>query len=365
MTRVAYFGYPVRSHTIPSLALVRSLVERGAKVDYYSTPDWSAQIESIGARFIPYDRSREIVGQPAPALSVEEYAEIIGALTAELDPTLTNAARDVDVVLFDATANWGVAAAHRAGVPSVSFATTFAFTKPMLQLMKIREPRHLDILVPPAELKIICTSREYQPIGQALGDGYIFAGPLIDDRPRAGELIRKTGSRPLAYVSLGTLFNLDGDLLLKIATSLSAAGYEVIVALGGNSSALAFEWPEHVRAYPFVDQLSALRIADLAVTHAGMASMSEIMSCGIPAIAVPQAVDQFLVARRTESLGAAVTIGRDSDIAEVLARIRQNESAMRGAARRIAQSFSTVTLIGEIADRVLTLAACPEETCPR
>jgi UDP:flavonoid glycosyltransferase YjiC (YdhE family) len=356
-----YFGYPVRSHTIPGLALVRSLVDRGAKVDYHSTPDWSAQVQSTGARFIPYRLTRDIGGPPAAALSVEEYADIVSALSAELNPTLTDAAGEADLVIFDVSAHWGVAAAHRAAVPAVSFATTFAFTRPMLQLMQIRDPRRLDILAPPADLKIVCTSREYQPVGQSLGDDYVFAGPLIDQRPRAGQLVGKTGSRPLAYVSLGTLFNLNGDLLLKVARSLSLAGYEAIVALGGNSSAMALEWPEHVRAFPFVDQISALRAADLAVTHAGMAGMSEIMSCGIPAIAIPQAVDQFLVARRTESLGAAVTIGRDSDIEATLpaalARVRQNESAMRAAAQRIAQSFTAVTPLREITDRVLTLAA--------
>jgi UDP:flavonoid glycosyltransferase YjiC (YdhE family) len=348
VTRVVYFGFPVRSHTVPSFALVRNLAERGAAVDYYSTPAWRSQIESAGGRFFPYGVSCDVLGQPAPDMSVEAYAETIAAFAEDLRSSLAGAAREADAVIFDVSAHWGCLAARDAGLPAIAFATTFAFTRPMLQLMRVRDPRHLDILIPSALLSIICTSREYQPVGQAFGDNYIFAGPLIAERPCSGEVISRTGSRPLAYVSLGTLFNRDGELLLRIAGSLSTAGYEVVVATSCDA-----EWPEHVRSYRFVDQMSALRAADLAVTHAGMASMSEIMSCGIPAIAIPHAVDQFLVARRTESLGAAVMISRDSGIETALGHIRQHEPAMRAAARRIADSFANVTPLGEIAGRIL------------
>lgn len=355
--RVVYFGFPVRSHTVPSLALIRKLVERGAAVDCYSTAAWSAAVESAGARFVAYSASCEIAGSPEPAMSVGAYVSTIAALASELTPGLADAVHGADVVVFDASACWGRTAAQAAAVPAVAFATTFAFTRPMLQMIGVREPEHLAMLVPAADLKIICTSREFQPVGHALDESYIFAGPLIDNRPRAGEVVTKASSRPLAYVSLGTLFNRNQDLLLKISESLSGAGYEVIVALGGNNSLNTAAWPPNVRAIPFVDQMSALRLADLAVTHAGMASMSEIMACGVPVIAIPQAVDQFLVAKRAASLGAAVIMDPGSDVIAALVQIRGNETAMRNAAHRVAHSFSNVTPMDEIADRVLALAA--------
>ena len=298
-------------------------------------------------------------------MSVGAYVSTITALASELNPQLADAAHGADVVVFDASACWGRAAAQATGAPSVAFATTFAFTRPMLQMMGVRESEHLAVLVPAADLKIICTSREFQPAGHAFNESYLFAGPLIEDRPRAGEVVTKVSSRPLAYVSLGTLFNRDRDLLLKISESLSMAGYEVIVALGGNNSACAAVWPPNVRAFPFVDQISALRLADLAVTHAGMASMSEIMTCGVPAIAIPQAVDQFLVAKRAAALGAAIIVDPASDIraalAAALAQIRENAIGMRAAAQRIAHSFSNVTPIDEIADSVLALSPRSKE----
>jgi UDP:flavonoid glycosyltransferase YjiC (YdhE family) len=351
-----YFGFPVRSHAVPSLALIRKLVERGAAVDYYSTAAWTAPVESAGARFVAYEASCEIASNPQPAMSVGAYVNVIAALASELDTGLADAARGADVIIFDASACWGRAAANAAGAPAVAFATTFAFTRPMLQMMGVRDPEHLAMLVPAADLKIICTSREFQPAGHALEESYIFAGPLIEERPRAGEVVTKVSSRPLAYVSLGTLFNRNQDLLLKIAESLSAAGYEVVVALGRNNSACTAVWPPNVRAIPFVDQMSVLRLADLAVTHAGMASMSEIMACGVPAIAIPQAVDQFLVAKRAASLGAAVIVDSGSGIDAALGQIRENATRMRDAARSIAHSFSNATPIDEIADRVLAFA---------
>ena len=358
--RVVYFGFPVRSHTVPSLALIRKLVERGAAVDYYSPAVWSAPVESAGARFVAYGASCDLASNPAPAMSVDAYVSTITALASELNPGLVDAARGADSVIFDASACWGRAAANAAGAPAVSFATTFAFTIPMLRMMGVRDSEQLALLVPAADLKIVCTSREFQPAGHALDESYVFAGPLIDDRPCVGEVVAKSSSRPLAYVSLGTLFTRDQDLLLKMAEALSTAGYEAIVALGGNHSACTAAWPPNVRAFPFVDQMAALRLADLAVTHAGMASMSEVMSSGVPAIAIPQAVDQFLVAKRAASLGAAVIVdsgsGISSALSDALAQLRGNATRMRTAAARIAHSFSNVTPMDEIADRVLALA---------
>jgi UDP:flavonoid glycosyltransferase YjiC (YdhE family) len=349
----------VRSHTVPSLVLIRKLVERGAAVDYYSTASWRAPVESAGARFVPYGAPCDIASNPEPAMSVGAYVSTIAALASQLTPGVADAARDADVVIFDASASWGRTAAQTAGRPAVAFATTFAFTRSMLQMMGVREPEQLAMLAPAADLKIICTSREFQPVGQALDDSYVFAGPLIADRPRVGEVVAKISSRPLAYVSLGTLFNRNQALLLKISESLAAAGYEVVVALGGNNSACAAGWPPNVRAIPFVDQMSALRMADLAVTHAGMASMSEIMACGVPAIAIPQAVDQFLVAKRAAALGVAVIVDSGSGISAALSaalvQIRKNAAGMRNAARRIAESFPNATPMHEIADRVLAL----------
>jgi UDP:flavonoid glycosyltransferase YjiC (YdhE family) len=159
---------------------------------------------------------------------------------------------------------------------------------------------------------------------------------------------------------MGTIFNRDLQLFRAIAEKLSAAGWQVAVSMGNPAGQDIEAWPPHVRAYPFVDQLAALELADLAVTHGGMATVSEIMACGVPAIIHPQAADQFLVARRAATLGAAVVVDDAEDVSgawdAAIARIRAGRSTMVAAAARVAQSFSEVTPIKVAADRVLQLA---------
>jgi MGT family glycosyltransferase len=230
----------------------------------------------------------------------------------------------------------------------------------MLELLGVADTGVLDVLVPVACLKIVCTSRFFQPSGRFFEDSHVFVGPLLEQRPQQGIRIQPEGPRPLAYLSLGTIFNRDRQLFRAIAAKLSAAGWQVAVSTGNAAGHDLEDWPPYVRAWPFVNQLAALRLADLAVTHGGMGSISEIMACGVPAIVYPRAADQFLVARRAASLGAAVVVDDAEDFCgawdAAIARVRAERSTMVAAAARIAQSFSEVTPIGVAADRVLQLA---------
>jgi len=64
-----------------------------------------------------------------------------------------------------------------------------------------------------------------------------------------------------------------------------------------------------VEVHPWVPQLTMLEQADAFVTHAGMGGTQEGLWCGVPMIAVPQAVDQFANADRLVELG----VGRRLD----------------------------------------------------
>jgi UDP:flavonoid glycosyltransferase YjiC (YdhE family) len=104
--------------------------------------------------------------------------------------------------------------------------------------------------------------------------------------------------------------------------------------------------------------------AGLAVTHGGMASVSEALACGVPAIAVPQGVDQFLVAKRAAELGASVTLDEAAPASAwraALARIETERAAFLVAAARIGESFSDTVAISTAVDRILDLV--PKQEC--
>lgn len=141
----------------------------------------------------------------------------------------------------------------------------------------------------------------------------------------------------------------------------AARGWQVIVSLGDAAATQQqrWRWPEHVQVHTFVDQIGVLAQAQLFVTHGGMNIVSEALSHAVPMIAIPQAVDQHLVARQTANLGAAVVIERDAvsieSLAAALARVEGDRAAFETAAARLQRSLTEVQDVTDPIDQVLAL----------
>jgi MGT family glycosyltransferase len=374
---LAYFGFPVRGHTAPSLPVVAELTRRGARVDYYSLPAFKPLVGSAGARFVAYPGACETL-LTTPVDSSEHLARNLAVADMLLPLLLADMEPAPDLVLFDASAFWGGILARRLGRPSACSITTFAFNRQLLKMLNAPPPAawsqptferlnrihgadlrdHLDLMAPAADLKVVYTSRAFQPAGRFFDDSHLFVGPLVDGRPRDGTRAQAVGQRPLAYVSLGTLFNQDRALLTRISQVLAERGWQVIVSLG-DAAATPSSWPEHVQAYPFVDQIDLLSRAQLFVTHGGMNSVSEALSHAVPMIVLPQAVDQHLVARQTANLGAAGVFERVAVSAEslsaALATIERDRPAFVAAATRLQHSFAEGSTVASAVDRMLAL----------
>jgi UDP:flavonoid glycosyltransferase YjiC (YdhE family) len=356
--RVPFLGFPALGHTIPSLPLVRALVQRGEPVDYFTTPRFARLVEAAGARFVPYPTEWEDrLARPA---NLPDHVAGIAAAAAGLVPWLEPRLAGRRLLLFDGSARWGWGAARSLGIPCVSSVTTFALTPGMLRLLGADDGA-ADVLATRGDLKVIHTSRELQPGGRYLDESHLFVGPLAGERPDLGPLVEPSGQRPLAYVSLGTIFNRDVDLLHRCASALGAAGFEVIVSLGDPRAAVPSGWPHGTRVYSFVAQGHVLGRASLFVSHGGLNGVSEALARGVPLILIPHDVDQHLVARRVAGLGAALLVERadatDDGLSAAVTRFAVSRPALEAAARRIAQSFADATPIGSAVDRVLALAA--------
>jgi MGT family glycosyltransferase len=379
MPRIVFYGFPVRGHTTPSLPVVAELARRGVDVHYHSIRAFQGLIEGTDARFTAYPPDPDGLLE-GPADTGEHLARTLAAARSLLPALLTAAeAQAPDLVMFDASALWGDVIARRLGRRSVASITTFAMTRAMLQMLNtppmpewghaiLRQVNadhdanftdQLDLMTPRADLKLVYTSRTFQPAGRFLDESHLFLGPLLDRRPRTGDRARAAGQRPLAYVSLGTIFNRDRTLLHVISQALATRGWQVIVSLGDASAVERRPWPEHVQAHSFVDQIGVLSQAQLFVTHGGMNSVSEAIAQAVPMIIVPQAVDQHFVARQASNLGAAVVIERDmvsaDSMAAALLRIENERAAFDAAATRLQQSFAETTSLASAVDQVLAL----------
>ena len=319
-------------------------------------------VEAAGATAANYPSICERLGEAKDLLT---HVRDVGLISNEIEPSLLESPARPDLVIADASAFWARRVAHVWGAPLAGSVTTFVFTRSMLQL--IARPAwmtdaDIEVLATTGALKVVYTSAMFQPAGQFLDDSHVFVGPLMDHRTvRDGVRVEPEGARPLAYVSLGTIYGGDVALLKRVSSYLSAAGWQVVVSLGTAGAGETGEWPPYVRAYAFVDQLALLANARLVVTHGGLHTVTEALAYGVPLVVMPQDVDQHVVGRRAASLGAAITVdattmSRD-DFSAALARIDAERPQFEQAAATVGRSFAGATPLATAVQRLLGLAA--------
>ncbi|MBJ7472181.1 MAG: hypothetical protein JHD16_12820 [Solirubrobacteraceae bacterium] len=366
--RVSCVSLPVHGHMTPLLPVLAELVQRGVVVDALVSDEFAAPATATGAAITPYPEWLEQHVE-RPSDNVFAVAALLATLTADqlLDLTTAYLQRTKpDVVLTDSMAPWGRLAGERLGVPVVTSTSSFVFTarsgaSPRATLDLLRRAGQgagalatiartsramrrrygvdtggpLRLLSNRGDATLVYTSAELQPAARHLGPSAHFVGPtaaerpaqpLAGDDPLAPVLQAAAGGAPLAYVSLGTIYNEQPAFLRAAAQALSSLGMTVVVAVGERVPLASLgPLPEGVVAVRSAPQLLILDHAKVFVTHGGMNSVHESLWRGVPMVVFPQAADQPIVGDRLKQLGAGVVLrGREPSVEE----IRRAASAM-------------------------------------
>jgi zeaxanthin glucosyltransferase len=129
-----------------------------------------------------------------------------------------------------------------------------------------------------------------------------YAGPFHDGKGRMDFPFpwdRLTG-QPIVYASMGTVQNGNADLFRTIAAAVSKRKDVQLVLSIGNLLR-----PEQIGPVPSnaivvnnAPQLELLKEASVCITHAGLNTVLEALTQGVPQIAIPITNDQFGVAAR-------------------------------------------------------------------
>ena len=114
--------------------------------------------------------------------------------------------------------------------------------------------------------------------------------------------------RPLIYASLGTLQNRLRHLFATIISACSELDVQLVLSLGRSDAELDLPSTSNSIVVPYAPQLRLLERAAAVVTHAGLNTSLEALSCGLPMVAIPLTNDQPGVARRLETLGVAEVV---------------------------------------------------------
>jgi hypothetical protein len=151
-------------------------------------------------------------------------------------------------------------------------------------------------------------------------------------------------ARPLVYVTLGTFSNNDLDLFRLILAALDHEPVNVLATIGRDNDPVALApLPDNARVARFIPQAELLPHCSVVVHHAGAGTTFGVLAHGLPAVAVPQSADNFVMAGRLATSGAARTLMPSEVTADAV------RSAVRVALEDPECRYQAQLLAGEIA----------------
>lgn len=236
----------------------------------------------------------------------------------------------------------GTIIAEKLGIPAVCSIASFAFVEPLgteqdenrkdvkelyeatMKLTRqladefqVRVPAIDEIARHEGRLKLVYTSRHFQPQAEKLDDSFIFAGPSIvprqDAPPFPFEQLRARHQQTV-YIAMGTILNKDLDFYKLCFDAFQDLPVTFVLSSGKHTDMepLMDRIPANFIVQPYVPQLEMLQHADAFITHAGMNSTSEALYYNVPLMMIPLTSDQPLVAKRVQELGAGITLDKNN-----------------------------------------------------
>ena len=190
-----------------------------------------------------------------------------------------------------------------------------------------------------------------------------YTGPFLDEAGRreiSFPWSRLDSSRPLVYVSMGTLQNGMEWVFREVAKACAEIPVQTVISLGGGLSREVFkDLPGDPIVVNYAPQLELLSRAALTIFHGGLNTALECLTHGVPMIAVPITFDQPGVAARLVRAGAGRMIpirdltaeGLRAEILEVLTNAKYSTAAKLLQKQSFAQTG--VRQAADIIERVL------------
>lgn len=412
---------PVPGHINPFGALGRELVGRGHRVTFFHMPDLEQRVRAQKLEFVAIGHSDHPLGSLPRSLAALGKLEGLAALrftiqairkTTEMicrDAAGPVRAAGVDLLLVDQTEPAGGTVAEYLGLPYITICNA---------LVLHREPR-----VPPPFTNWSYTNswwaRSRNAVGYAVADritapvGRVLAAyrkkwglapqrhpedsfsrlaqisqqPAAFDFPRqalpsqfqyAGPFRDATSAnvpfpwerldgRPLIYASLGTLQNGKERIFRCFAEACAGLPAQLVITHGGGlDDATVASLPGGPLVVGYAPQLEVLSRARLTLTHAGLNTVLDSLTHGVPLVAVPITYEQPAIAERIRWTG----------VGEVLPLPRLTPATLRVAikrvlevpvyaenARRVARSIGEAGGVRAAADTIEsfgTPGACPK-----
>lgn len=379
MSKVLFLNIPYNGHVNPTLGLVDELVKHGEQVTYFCSEEYRERIERVGATFKSYGKDMTILkngSNISMSGNIEDnfinHIQHKLNLNIEILPIIMEQIKGInfDYIVHSAIFPLGYIISRILKIPSISSFEIFATPKELLtgivskkrlkdyafmdnyiklankldRLYNVKLPTNiLDLLYIKSDLNIAYTSKYFVSRPEYYDDSFIFIGPPIYDRKEVINFpFEKLKDNKVVYISLGTVFNNANNKLYDIFFKTFADLDVVVVMAAYNIDISKFHIPKNFIVKNYVPQSEILKYTDVAITHAGMNSLGDLLYNNIPFVAIPINSDQPYNAARVSELGAAISIDKDKITCEILRnaieKVQEDPSYLENI-KKISKSF--------------------------
>ena len=351
--KILFVNLPYSGHVIPTIGLCRELVQAGHRVTYLLPYDWENSLAGSGVDFLGYENSPKLDIQIRNAFfKAEEVMESVDLLVYEQfffpGKHLAEKHGKKCARIFTApAANRELMKQYlSSGGPMGIFRLPFVaqlWTADAVKGLGVRLQCRSwleEIVENPPECNLVYTLREFQPCAEDFSEEtFHFLGPSVYDR-REEAFPALEGK--VIYISVGTILKGGKDFFRICMEAFREAPVTVVLSVGKQFPVSAMgKIPENFLVRNQVPQMAVLKQSSLFITHGGMNSVSEAMSCGVPMVVIPFVSDQPVNARQVERLGLGRVLNRKGLTAAALREaafsvmshetIRQKTAEMRHA----------------------------------
>ena len=393
MANLALICPPLPGHLNPTTALGRVLKRRGHSVTCFHLPGIESSIRAAGLNFRPVGapgselltarirKMGELSGLRSLRFAVACSRECSALLCESLPAALTES--QIDLMIVDQNEPAGATVAEHLKLPFVNICPSL----PLNREPEIPPPfvswdyrtewwarlrnrigyRLADRLIAPIAAtvnryrsasglrQLRAPDDSFSPIAQlsqmtadfdfprrTLPDSFHYLGPFCDiEEPDIAFPYERLNGKPIVYASLGTLQDSNSAYFRIIAEACVDIDAQLVMATGGSRRSIA-NLPGTPLVVEYAPQLQILSRASLAITHAGLNTVMQSLTFGVPMVAIPITHDQPGIAARVKRSGAGEMIPASRVTAPLLrAAVRRvmNEPAYRIRAASLKESI--------------------------
>ena len=321
-----FVPYSVAGHVYPMLPVLSELANRGNRLRVIVDERYAPAVRAVGAEVVCLG---EVLDVFVPErVSGRFSARFLAGRLRRLGMNrragllLDRELRRLDgrgVVVVDPMLGWADRVVRRHRVPAAIFSTTFHQGADALAEMARQDglptPRWMHRVRPlvrryerSGRLVLANSVAELDPVGQTPARDVHLVGPLLRPRDEASAIREPAGDRVL-FVSPGTVFARGRSFFDRFVRAFAGRPWQVYLATGHLDPADLGPLPPNVVARRFWPQLQLLARSDVFVTHAGMNSVLEGLSAGVPMLLFPRSAEQRHLARCLVAGGVGVRPG--------------------------------------------------------